>query len=339
MSRVWPCLSRGEFGNRHLRHRKYRVRTIEWQHLEPADFGVAEVFRSRFLGAVQQLLAVDDLQHAALVRAVSEVDAVDLRPERDRSVQLRRYRTGGARLLAGQSEVADLHRFGRITEVIDHGHATGAPARHAGDQVGDSGIAFPPVLVGVTQALDAREQGGIGGIGHVPDFVRPSAEDPQHVELGGIAFRQALAVADAHHLRTAVFVVPFQAGDVLEIFRISGIGDVENRRAVEFRLAGQLVHGLGDVGYAAVMTDIGDVALPLLLNRRLIGAALLEIIVSDQPHVHRFRRSTDPLLLCGRRRGQSDRQSDDCSGVANIGYANRTDLSVSFGFSQDCFER
>ena len=54
-------------------------------------------------GPLMQLLAVEDLQHAALVGAVAEIDAVALRPGRDAAMQFGRDgRAGRARLLPRQ---------------------------------------------------------------------------------------------------------------------------------------------------------------------------------------------------------------------------------------------
>ena len=92
----------GELGDRHLEHRKGGVRARQRRHVEPADLRIAQVLLGRLLGAVQQLLAIDDLQHAALVGAVGEIDAIALRPGRDGAVQPGRHRPAGARLLAGQ---------------------------------------------------------------------------------------------------------------------------------------------------------------------------------------------------------------------------------------------
>src|ERR1700761_1939177 len=72
---------------------------------------------------------------------------------------------GRAGLLPRQAEIADLYGMRRIAEVIDFGHAPRAPARHAGDQIGNSRVAFPPILVGVLQALaDVADENGIGWI-------------------------------------------------------------------------------------------------------------------------------------------------------------------------------
>ena len=209
----------GEFGDRHVQHRKGGVGAVEGRHRQPRDLGIAQIVRRRLLRAVEQLVAIDDLQHAALVGAVAEIDAVALRAGRDRPVQFGRHRAGRARLLAGQAEVADLHGMRGIAEVVDLRHAAGAPVRRARHQIGDAGVAFPPALVRVLQAAEPRDQHGIGGIGDVPDLMRLAAEGAQHVDRVGIALGQCLAVADAHHLRAAALVFSLLPGNVMQIFR------------------------------------------------------------------------------------------------------------------------
>jgi hypothetical protein len=66
------------------------------------------------------------------------------------------------------------------------------------------------------------------------------------------------------------------------------------------------------------MADIGDVAIALVMDRRLIGAAALKVIVSDQAHVHRLGRRPDLLLGCGCR---DDRPKDYSQACRNIGLA------------------
>ena len=66
--------------------------------------------------------------------------------------------------------------------------------------------------------------------------------------------------------------------------------------------------GFGTVRRAAVMADIGDVAVALLVDDRLIGAARLQVVVADQAHVLGFRRIADLGRLRHRRRGE--RRSD-----------------------------
>ena len=63
-----------------------------------------------------------------------------------------------------------------------------------------------------------------------------AAEHAQQVEFVGIALGQGLAVAHAHHLGAALLVCAFEAGEVLEIFRMGRIGHVEDRGAVELGL-------------------------------------------------------------------------------------------------------
>ena len=246
---------------------------------------------------MQQLVAIDDLQDAALAAAVAEIDPVELR-HRDRPVQLGRHRSGRARLLAGQAEVANLHRMGRIAEIVNLGHPLDAPARHRRDQVADAGVAFPPGLVRVlVVAADLRQERRLGRIGDVPDLVTLGAEGAQHVELAAVGFRQARARAHPHHLGAAAFGAALGARNVLEIFRMRRIGHVDDRGAVELGLPGQRVDRLGDVGGAAVMADIGEIAVALMHDGRLIGAARLQVVVADQAHVAGFRRRADLLHL------------------------------------------
>ena len=141
------------------------------------------------------------------------------------------------------------------------------------------------------------DQHRIGGIGDVPDLMPCAAERAQHVDRVGIALRQGLAVADAHHLRAAGFVFAFLAGNVMQIFRMRGIGDVDDRGAVRLGLAGHRIDRIGNLVGAAVMADIGDPAVALMMDGRLIGAARLQVVVADQLHVGGFGRRADHLLL------------------------------------------
>ena len=104
-------------------------------------------------------------------------------------MQFGRHRTGRARLLAGQTEIPDLHGMRGIAEIVDLRHAASAPVRRARHQEGNAGLAFPPVLVGVLQPAEPRDQNGIGGVGDIPDLMRFAAEGAQHVDRVVIAFR------------------------------------------------------------------------------------------------------------------------------------------------------
>ncbi len=212
-------------------------------------------------------------------------------------MQFGRHRAGRAGFLAGKAEIADLLRVCRIGEIVDLRHAARSPVRCARHQEGNAGVAFPPALVRVLQSSDARDQHRIGGIGDVPDLMRLAAEGPQHVDRVAIALRQGLAVADPYHLRAACLVFAFLARKVAQISGLRGIGDVDDRGAVRLRLAGLRIDRRRDVVAATVMADIGDPAVALMMDGRLIAAARLQVVGSDQPHVESFRRRADHLLL------------------------------------------
>ena len=125
-----------------------------------------------------------------------------------------------------------------------------------------------------------------------------AAEGAQHVDRVAIALGQRLAVADAHHLRAAGLVFSFLPGNVVQVFRMRGIGDVDDRGAVRLGLAGDRIDRIGNGVGSAVMSDIGDPAVALMMDGRLIGAARLKVAVADQLHVGGFGRSADDLLLC-----------------------------------------
>ncbi len=289
----------GEFGDRHFQHRKRRVCAVEGRHRHARNLRIAQVFRRRLLRPVQQLVAVDDLQEAALVGAVTEIDAVAFGASRDRSVQFGRHGAGRAGLLTGKPEIPDLRGMRGIGEIVDHRHPARAPVRLARHQVGNAGVAFPPVLVRVLQALaDTADERGMDRIGRVPDFMARAADCAQHIDRVRIALGQLLAIAHAHHLRAAAFVLSFLARNVGQIFRMRGIGDVDDRGPVRLGLPGQGIDGVGNFVGAAVMTDIGDPAVALMMDGRLIGAARLQIAVADELHVGGFGRRAD--FLCGR---------------------------------------
>src|SRR6266480_4695668 len=200
-----------------------------------------------------------DLQHPVLVRAVAEIDAIALGAGGDGAVQIRRRLAGGSRLLSGQAEIADEHRFRRVGQVVHLGHAPHAPAFDSGDEVGDAGVALPPVLVSALQALDDRgEQPRLPRIGHVPDLVRGIAEGAEQVHLALVALGEVRAVAHAHHLRPARFRQSGLAGNVSEVAGFLRIGHIDDRRAVVFLFSRERVEDV-----VAVVADIGDPAVPL----------------------------------------------------------------------------
>src|SRR5436190_19000230 len=65
-----------------------------------------------------------------------------------------------------------------------------------------------------------------------------------------------------------------------EVFRLLRIRDVDQRRSVGLWLAGQCVRLR-----PAMMTDVGNPPVSLFVDRRLIGAAALQITVSDKLHI------------------------------------------------------
>ena len=141
-----------------------------------------------------------------------------------------------------------------------------------------------------------------------------AAEHAQHVGLVRVCLGQCLAVAYAHHLRAALFVIALETGNMREIFRLHRIGDVDDRGTVVFGLPGEPVEGLGHLGRAAVMADIGNVAIALMVDGRLIGAARLQVVIADQPHVFGFRRIAQFRRLRERRQCARSRQHGGCTG-------------------------
>jgi hypothetical protein len=65
----------------------------------------------------------------------------------------------------------------------------------------------------------------------------------------------------------------------MQIFRVRGIGDVDDRGPVRLGLAGQRIDRIGNLVGAAVMADIGDPAIALMMDGRLIGAARLQVVI------------------------------------------------------------
>ncbi len=196
-------------------------------------------------------------------------------------MQIGGCRAGRSRLLPGQAEIADEDRIRRVGEVVHLGHAPHAPAFEPGDEVGDAAVALPPVLVSALQALDDRgEQARLRRVGHVPDFVRGVAEGAKEVHLALVALGQLAAVAHADHLCPARLRQSRLAGNVSEVAGFLGIGHIEDRSAVVL-----LFPGKGIQQIVAVMPDIGDPTAALFVDDGLIGAAALEIVVTDELHV------------------------------------------------------
>ena len=120
-----------EFRHLHAEHRQRRVRAVIHVEIEPADLRCKQVLRCRLGGAGDELLPVDDLHDAGLVRAVAEVQAITFRARGDEPVQLGRHRAGRAGLLADEAEVADEARFHWIGQIEYLRHAPRAPVAEA----------------------------------------------------------------------------------------------------------------------------------------------------------------------------------------------------------------
>src|SRR5262249_23987221 len=151
----------------------------------------------------------------------------------------------------------------------------------AGDQIRDAGVALPPVLVGLPEAAhDDGHARWSGRLGDAPDLVRAVAERAQEIHLARIGVRELTPFAHAHHLRAAGLSLSRLSGNVREVLRPPGIADVGDRGAVASLIAGERVELS-----AAVMADVGEPPIAVLANQRLVGAARLQVVETDQPHV------------------------------------------------------
>ena len=270
------------------------------------DLRVQQVCFGRLFGSVQELVAIDDLDDPVRAGAVAEIHAVDFRAEGDRAVKLRGNGPRRSGLLTRQPEVADEDRVRRIAQVVDLRHAARAPFGIAADDIADARVALPPVLVRVDEAVDddghtARAR----GIGDVPDFMGGAPERAQQVHLALVRARQLAAVAYPHHLGATGLALAHLARNVHEIFRPLRNRHVDDGGAVALGLSGERV-GLS----AAVVADVRDPAIPLLVDHRLIPGTGLQIVVSDQLHVPHFgsllRRHADAASDAERAQGHPD---------------------------------
>ena len=130
-------------------------------------------------------------------------------------------------------------------------------------------------------ARHARDELGIGGIGDVPDLVRPrrrtcAADRPRSDRPWAATCRRRRAPSAPPPSSPS----PSRPGMCVEVFRLLGVGHVDDRGAVELGLAVERVDRLGHRLGAAVVADIGDVAVALLVDDRLIGAARLQVVAS-----------------------------------------------------------
>jgi hypothetical protein len=119
---------------------------------------------------------------------------------------------------------------------------------------------------------------------------------------------QRASTADANHLRAAVLTLSRFTGNMSEVSRFLRIGHVDDRRAVLFVLAGDRVPLC-----STVMADVSDPAIALMVNRGLVGASRLQIIVTDERHL-----ALVCSVLCRDRRAQSHAERcDKCEEAAH----------------------
>jgi hypothetical protein len=124
------------------------------------------------------------------------------------------------------------------------------------------------------------------------------AERPQQIRL-------ALPIAETRHLRAALLRAAGRTRDVRQVARARRVGDVDDRGAVVLVGAGQRIARL-----ATVMADVGDHAPALLVDRRLVRRASLQIVVADQLHVARFGAVAASRCLGRRGPGRERRQCE-----------------------------
>src|SRR5262249_20461460 len=101
------------------------------------------------------------------------------------------------------------------------------------------------------------------------------------------------------------------------------------RGAVVLGASGESVDRLRHLGRSAVMSDIGDIAAALMMNRRLIGAAAVQIVIADEPHILGLRRITD----LGRLGERGEREDDHAGDRARSTRAAERDTSLHHWFS------
>ena len=294
----------GVVGDGHVEQGHGGVAAPERRQVDAADLGEREGGGARREGgggggiAPQQPVAVENLHGAVGRGAVGEVQAV---PQPHDLVQPRAARHGAARvgLYPGQAEVADAPRGRRVGEVEDLQDARGAPPVDGADEMGDAGVALPPVLVGVLLAgrgaahLGRRpHEGGPRRLGDVPDLVALVAVRPEQVEPPGSAPRELFTRAHLDHLGAAG---PARRGDVGEVDRRLGVGDVDDGGAVGLDRAGQGIQPL-----PGVVADVDDAARALADRQRLVGGARLQVVRPDEAGVEGLLTVTRGCGLGGR---------------------------------------
>src|SRR5207253_9245044 len=189
--------------------------------------------------------------------------------------------------LVGQPKSAEEHRLRRVRKVVHMRYARGAVCIVAARDVRDAARAFPLVLMRAPELPELRHKLRSLGRAHVPDLLPRIAEGTQQIGLAAIAPGQLRAGADARHLRaagfTSGFLAPALARDVRKQLRRARIRHIEDRRAVLLELAVERVDGA-----PAMRADIGDPAIALALDGRLIRATGREIVKADAAQIARL---------------------------------------------------
>ena len=136
------------------------------------------------------------------------------------------------------------------------------------------------LCVFVRPSRSTRTRDGLDGIRHVPELVARIAERAKQIGLALVGSREVPATAHTRHLRAPGLPLARVSRNVREVSRPLRIRHVDDRCAVSFVHPGQRVPL-----NAPMVADIGNPAIPLVVDGRLIRASSLEIVVADQSHV------------------------------------------------------
>ena len=243
---------------------------------------------------VQELVAIEDGEHAPCRRAVATIHTVFLH-YRYATVQVDGGVPTRARLLSDQAEIANELRFRRIAQIENLRHPVGAPAGNARDEIRNTCLALPPRLVRVRQSIDDQaEQLRVHRIGHIEGLMigRPR---PEQVRFAGLTTRQIIARAHSYHLGA---ITPLDRRDVMQIDGIPWVRDIHDGSAIVLDFAAEGIQGL-----APVMAHIGDPVFlavhHLALDDRVVGRSGLEVAVAEQANVLALRCGHTASLTCG----------------------------------------
>src|SRR5262245_47435559 len=170
-------------------------------------------------------------------------------------------------------------------------HTPAAPAfslfiRH---DIGNTGVALPPVLVGAREVSDhSAHQRRVAWIGHIQNLVRLIADGTEQIGLCRIALWQLFPGAGPHHLCATGFTrTARRPWYVMQIARMLRVRHIYDGGPIRLRLAVQRIERS-----ATVMTDIGNKPSTLLLDDRLIRGAVLQVTKAHKCHISGLRRTS-----------------------------------------------